>query len=107
MRKLAGPPVKSIKHSKEFREKYGKEDVFVEGERWAVHVKRKYREFEELINDFLRRSEKKLLDDGVRSNIAKSVSKNFRVLKSKSVEKLIEKDKEFAIFLRKYFERGT
>ncbi|MCK4335549.1 MAG: hypothetical protein KAW40_02370, partial [Candidatus Aenigmarchaeota archaeon] len=58
------------------------------------------------LRDFLDKSERNLLKEGVRSHIAKSISKNFVILKSKDVEKMIERNREFAVFLRKYFERG-
>ncbi|MEE9322953.1 MAG: CCA tRNA nucleotidyltransferase [Candidatus Aenigmarchaeota archaeon] len=107
VQKLVGPPVYSKRHSKEFREKYKNDKVYVEGERWAAEVRREYRNFENLLKDFLDKSEGKLLKGGVRSHIARSVSKSFRVLGSNGVEKTIEKNMEFAVFLRKYFERGV
>ena len=106
IQKLIGPPVHSKKHSKEFREKYEKDNVYIEGEKWAAEVKRKYGGFENLLRDFLDRSEKSLLKEGIRSHIAKSVSRGFVILRSKDVEKMIERNREFAVFLRKYFERG-
>ena len=106
IQKLIGPPVHSKGHSKEFRGKYEKSNVYIEGEKWAAEVKRKYRGFENLLRDFLDKSERNLLKEGVRSHIAKSISKNFVILKSKDVEKMIERNREFAVFLRKYFERG-
>ncbi|UCC91467.1 MAG: CCA tRNA nucleotidyltransferase [Candidatus Aenigmatarchaeota archaeon] len=106
IQKLTGPPVYSKKHSKDFEGKYKKDKAYIEGEKWVAEVKRKYRDFETLLRDFLDRPEKKLLKEGVRSHIARSVSRGFKILKSGDIGKLIGKDKEFAVFLRKYFERG-
>ncbi len=106
IRKVNGPPVRSAKHVKEFREKYGNK-AHIEGSRWVAEVKRKYREFGKLLESFLSRSRKKLLEDGVRSHIAEGISKGFRILKTGDVEKLIARDREFSVFLGKYFRRRT
>ncbi len=106
IQKLTGPPVYSKKHSKEFRGKYRKDKVYIKGGKWVVEVKRKCREFENLLRDFLDKSEKNLLKEGIRSHIARSVSMGFEILGKKEVEKTIERDKGFAVFIRKYFERG-
>jgi tRNA nucleotidyltransferase (CCA-adding enzyme) len=106
IRKLTGPPVSSKKHSKEFRDKYKKDDVRVEGKRWVAEVKRKYRGFGDLLEDFLDKPERSLLKEGVRSHIARSVSGGFKILKSKDVGETVGKNRDFAVFLRKYFERG-
>lgn len=105
IQKLLGPPVYSKEHSEEFKGKYKKDNVYVEGERWAVEVRRKHRDFEKLLRDFLGESEKKLLKVGVRSHIARSISRGFVILKTKDVEKIVERDREFAVFMRKYLER--
>jgi tRNA nucleotidyltransferase (CCA-adding enzyme) len=106
MQKLFGPPAASKKHSAEFVKKYGKRRVYVEGKRWVAEVGRKYRNFGRLLKDFFSRPERTLLKTGVRSHIAKSVSKGFSVLKSRDLGKAIERNREFAVFMRKYFERG-
>lgn len=106
MQRLTGPPVTSKIHSKEFTDKYRKSEVYVEDERWVAEVKRKYRHFDQLLKDFFNKPQNTLLKAGVRSHIARSVSRGFSILKSKDIEKLIKNDKELAIFLRKYFERG-
>jgi tRNA nucleotidyltransferase (CCA-adding enzyme) len=105
LRKLIGPPIYSKRHSDEFRKKYMNCNVYIEEGRWVADVKRKYRKCEVLLKGFLRKSKKILLKEGVRSYIAKSVSRGFKILKSNDVERLIEKNKDFAIFLKKYFER--
>jgi tRNA nucleotidyltransferase (CCA-adding enzyme) len=106
IQKLMGPPLSSEEHSKEFRGKYKKGKLYTEEGRWVVEVKRKYRDFGNLLKDFLGKPEKKLLKEGVRSHIAKNIPKGFEIIGLRGVEKIIERDKEFAIFLRKYFERG-
>jgi len=103
IRKLRGPPVYSKKHSKQFTEKYKESKLYVEGKMWVVEVERKYRRMEDLLNDFLERNGKDLLKDGIRSYIAKSVSKGFRILSGRDFER-VAKNREFARFLRKYFE---
>ncbi|MCK5023613.1 MAG: CCA tRNA nucleotidyltransferase, partial [Candidatus Aenigmarchaeota archaeon] len=102
--RLIGPPVASKKHADEFINKYGRKNIYTEGDKWAVTVKRKYRDFDKLLKDFLSRSNKKLLDDGIRSHIAKSMHKKFNVMKNDDIAKFID-NTSFSIFLRKYFER--
>lgn len=102
IRKLKGPPVYSKKHSKEFTEKY-KGRAQVEGKIWVAEVERKYKRVEGLLKNFLKRNEKSLLMDGLRSYVAKSVAKDFEILSGRDFERAI-KNKEFARFLRKYFE---
>lgn len=106
IQKLIGPPLSSEEHSKEFRGKYKKGKLYTEEGRWVVEVKRKYRDFGNLLKDFLSKPEKELLKEGVRSHIAKNIPKGFEIIGLRKVEKIIERDEEFAIFLRKYFERG-
>ncbi len=104
IKKITGPPTYSKRHAEEFIKKY-KGSAYIEGERWAAKDKRKYRKCDILIKAFLKKSDKKLVKDGIRSYIAKSIAKGFRVMESKDIEKQIEKNEEFAIFLRKIFER--
>jgi tRNA nucleotidyltransferase (CCA-adding enzyme) len=103
--RLNGPPVSSEKHSREFIEKYKRRNVFQENGRWSVEVKRKYMNAEELLGNFLHKPVKMLLKDGVRSYVAKGVAKRFRVLKKTDTIKLIDENHEFAVFMKKYFER--
>jgi len=104
IRKLKGPPVYSKKHSEQFTEKYKRAKTYVECKVWVAEVERKYRKLENLLKDFLKRNEKSLLMDGVRSYVAKSVAKDFEILSGRGFEKAIEKNEEFARFVRKYFE---
>jgi len=104
LRKLIGPPVHSRKHSKQFTEKYKTSKVYVEGKRWVAEVKRKYRKAEDLLRDFLRRNKRHLLNDGVRSYVAESISKGFDILTGREFERVVEKNRDFAVFLRKRFE---
>ena len=103
--KLTGPPIHSERHSEEFRGKYSGWNVYTENGRWVAEVKRKYRKVDGILTDFLKNPEKKLLNEGVRSHIAKNISKGFRILRYNETEKLIGRNAEFAIFLKKYFER--
>lgn len=105
MVKLTGPPASSEGHSAEFRKKYSKDNVCVENGRLSVEVRRKYTRLEDLLKNFLNRSEKLLVREGVRSHIAKGIAKGFVILNSRSAGKLVENNKEFSVFLRKYFER--
>jgi len=105
MTKVSGPPAGSERHAAEFRKKYGKYNVYIENGKLCVEAERKCRKLELLLKNFLKKSERQLARDGIRSYIAKSVAKGFRLLKSKDVEKLVEKNRGFSVFLRKYFER--
>ncbi|NIO22446.1 MAG: CCA tRNA nucleotidyltransferase [Candidatus Aenigmarchaeota archaeon] len=101
IRRLRGPPVHSKKHSKQFIDKYGGK-AKVEGKNWVAEIERKYRKVEILLEDFLKRSDKLLRMDGVRSHIAKSIGKDFEILSGRGFERTI-KNRDLAIFLRKYF----
>jgi tRNA nucleotidyltransferase (CCA-adding enzyme) len=104
IRKLRGPPVYSKKHSKQFTEKYKKEKAYVEGKIWVAEVNRKYRRAENLLGDFLKGNEKNLLKNGVRSYVAKGIAKDFEILSERAFERDVMKNREFARFLRRYFE---
>ncbi len=67
-----------------------------------AEIERKYRKVEILLEDFLKRSDKLLRMDGVRSHIAKSIGKDFEILSGRGFERTI-KNRDLAIFLRKYF----
>lgn len=105
-RKIIGPPVSSERHSEEFKKKYKKNGIYVEGGRWIAEVDREHRVFEGLLKDFLKRPEKRLLAEGVRSNIARSVSMGFSIIDPEGVEKLIRKNSGFAVFMKDYLEGG-
>lgn len=104
IRKVMGPPVGSQKHADEFKKKYAS-SAYIEGDRWAAEVKRKNRDCALLFKKFLKKPSKKLQNEGVRSYIAKSISNGFKILGNKKIEELIAKNKDFAVFLKKYFER--
>lgn len=103
---VRGPPIYSKKHVEEFRKKYGKK-AYIEGNRWFAEIKREYVKCTSLVKDFLKKSEKKLLVLGVRSYLAKEISKGFNILEGDKIEKLLEKNKELSVFLRSYFDKAN
>ncbi|MEM5871641.1 MAG: CCA tRNA nucleotidyltransferase [Candidatus Aenigmatarchaeota archaeon] len=106
LKKVIGPPLYSKKHSQQFIKKYGKR-TYVENDRLIAEVKRKYRKCDRLLKDFLKDDAKLLIKRGVRSYVAKSISKRFKIFKKeRDIEKIISKNIDLAIFLKKYFERN-
>jgi tRNA nucleotidyltransferase (CCA-adding enzyme) len=105
LKKLTGPPASSKRHSDEFRSKYAGRKLYIEDGKWVTTAKRKYTKAEYLISDFLKRNEKNLLNDGIRSHIAKGIVSGFKILGKNQLETLIKNNTGFSIFMRKYFER--
>jgi tRNA nucleotidyltransferase (CCA-adding enzyme) len=107
IRKVVGPPVFSKKHSKQFISKYKGGKVYVRGNIWMADVKRDLTRVDLALKHFLKRSEKKLREEGIRSYIAKSISKGFKLLNNKKILDLSERNQDFARFLRDCLEKGV
>jgi tRNA nucleotidyltransferase (CCA-adding enzyme) len=105
--RIIGPPVSSEKHSDEFKKKYGSSGIYSENGRWVATTKRKCREVEVLLRGFLKSRKKTLLQEGVRSYVAEGISGGFRLLKSDDLAKTAQRNEEFSIFVKKYFERAA
>jgi tRNA nucleotidyltransferase (CCA-adding enzyme) len=108
VQKMVGPLVFDLDDSKRFLEKH-KDAIagpYVEDKFWIAEVKRKFLTAREKIFDSLNKPLKILKAKGIPNLIAESLTKGFEVFsENEKVSKLIEKDKNFGIFLRKYFEK--
>jgi tRNA nucleotidyltransferase (CCA-adding enzyme) len=108
VQKRIGPTVFAWANSKRFLDKYSKMALtgpFVEDNFWVVEVKRKFLTAQEKLKDSLKDREKILKAKGIPSHIAKKISKKYEMFSEPNrIMKLAKKDKDFGIFLRKYFE---
>lgn len=106
--KRIGPLVFDLDDSDNFIKKYEKDVLtgpFIEGNTWCVEVERKWKDAKEKLVDSLRESEGILKAKGIPNHVAEEIAKGFEIAGIKKVEELMEKNKEFAVFLRKYFEK--
>lgn len=105
--KRIGPLVFDLDDSDNFINKYKKQCItepFIEENRWCVEIKRDWVSAKEKLIDSLNDKESILKAKGIPNYIARSISERFDVLGIEGVKKLM-KNKEFAIFMRKYFEK--
>ncbi|MEM5805637.1 MAG: hypothetical protein QXM85_00360, partial [Candidatus Aenigmatarchaeota archaeon] len=108
VQKRVGPSVFDINDSARFLKKYSKPLVgpFVEGINWVVEVKRKFITAHEKLVDTLNKSSDILRAKGIPNYIADQLVKGFNVIsENKKILKLVQKDKEFGVFLRNYFQK--
>jgi len=108
--KKIGPLVFDLDDSERFIKKY-KESLngpFVENNFWCVEVERGFTTAREKLVDSLTEKEKVLKERGVPNHIADKIAKKFDVVcENDNIMNLIKKDKNFGIFLRKYFEKES
>ena len=97
--------------SERFIKKYKGHSVagpFIEKNFWSVEVKRKFVSAREKLKDSLKEKMSVLKAKGIPSYIAEQVVKKFNIIyESEKIMKLIKKDENFGIFLRKYFEKES
>ncbi len=107
VRRIVGPRTHVKRHSESFLKKYrplGRILVDDEG-RWVAEVPRKWKQAEAKMRDSLSDSLKVLREKGIPSYVAKSVSKDFRLLKLDGILKLVKRKKETGGFIMEYFEK--
>jgi tRNA nucleotidyltransferase (CCA-adding enzyme) len=111
VRKHVGPSIFDESGSKNFVKKYKGRAVagpFVEGQYWVVELNRKFRTAEEQLKSSLGDSVKILKAKGIPSHIATSIAKKYTlVTDTNKIIAISKKDKNFGIFLRDYFEKGS
>ncbi|MBN2043240.1 MAG: CCA tRNA nucleotidyltransferase [Candidatus Aenigmarchaeota archaeon] len=105
IKKLRGPPLFSKVHSKQFREKYKNEKLFVEEDFWVAFTERKWTSARDSLKEFLGKSAKKLMEDGIRSYVATAISSGFDLLGKERIFSFSGKNQDFAVFLKEYLER--
>jgi len=108
IRKLQGPGVFAKERVDEFRKKYerlGK--VWVEDGVWVAQVPRAFTQAAPKLRDSLSDREDQLLAKGIASYIAGSIAaRGFDVMEEKAALRHASKGSQFALFLKKYLEKG-
>jgi len=109
--KRVGPMVFDLDDSERFIKKYKGCSVagpFIEKNFWCVEVKRKFVSAREKLKDSLKEKVRVLKVKGIPSYIAEQIVKKFNIIyESEKIMKLIKKDENFGIFLRRYFEKES
>lgn len=103
---MIGPPVFSLKNSKDFLEKYKKPlfGPYVDGHNWVIEKQRTYRNAGEAVENFLGVNAEKLMLNGIPEEIAKKISRPW-IIEHEDFWKMAANNKQFSCFLReKYFE---
>jgi tRNA nucleotidyltransferase (CCA-adding enzyme) len=111
VQKRFGPKIFDLDDSQRFLEKYKDKALagpFIENNFWVVEIKRKFLTAREKLNDTLKEREDILKAKGIPSYIAEQLVKGFEIFSETSkIMEIMEKDKNFGIFLRKYFEKES
>jgi len=109
VQKRIGPLVTDLDDSQRFLEKYKTNTLngpYIENDFWVVEVNRKFITAREKILDTLTKNVKILEEKGIPNFIAKEISKNYEVFsESDKALSLIKINKNFGIFLKKFFEK--
>lgn len=107
VQKKVGPEVFDADDSKRFLEKYMGMTIngpFVEGNNWVVEVRRKFMTAREKLADSLRANAVILRAKGIPNHIADQIVKGFELIfDSDGIMGVVKKDREFGVFLKKYF----
>jgi len=105
IKKLIGPPTFSKKHSDEFTKKYkDKGRIWVEGKNLVTEVKRQFTDAEKFVEHSLGVKKNILLQKGIASHVAESLSKDFSLLTDRMIMKKADGSSGFAFFLSDYFK---
>jgi tRNA nucleotidyltransferase (CCA-adding enzyme) len=106
VQKMFGPPVFDLDDSKRFLEKHANDITYVEENRWVAEVKREFLTAKAKLEDSLKQPLDILLAKGIPNHIAERIVHGFDVLNDKeSIMKVVERNADFGIFLRKFFEK--
>ncbi|MDD3420735.1 MAG: CCA tRNA nucleotidyltransferase [Methanocellales archaeon] len=95
IKKHIGPPVESSVHSEKFKAKYTKS--YIKDGRYVAEIPRKYTKAKNLLLSQLQMC-------GLGKNVSEAIDEGYRVLKNKQIAQI--EDREFRIFLRKFFKKG-
>ncbi|MCX8179360.1 MAG: CCA tRNA nucleotidyltransferase [Candidatus Aenigmarchaeota archaeon] len=105
--KIIGPPIFDEKNAKNFALKH-KNDVvagpYVEDNFWVIECYRKWTSAKAKLVDSISEKEEILLAKGIPNFIAKQLSLSFEVGSIEEIKKYLRKNKDFGVFMRKYFE---
>ena len=109
IQKRIGPKVFDMDDSKRFLKKYtdGQTTLsgpFVEGDNWVVETQRRFMTARDKIADSLKDDVKILQAKGIPNHIAKQIAKGFEIISESSrMAELAKEDRNFGIFMRRYF----
>ena len=111
VQKRVGPLVFDADDSKRFLEKYkpiALSGPFIERNFWVVEIRRRFLTAREKLLDSLQKPLKILKAKGIPNYIAEQVAKRFEIiLETEKIMKLVKKDENFGVFLRRYFEKES
>lgn len=111
IQKRIGPKVFDADDSKRFLDKYKKLAIngpFVENAYWVVELRRKFLTARDKLNDTLKEKRKILEAKGIPTYIAAQISKKIEIISdNEKIMQLVKKDKDFGVFLRRYFEKES
>jgi len=105
--KIIGPWVFDEKNAKNFAIKHKNDAIagpYIEDNYWVVEVYRKWTSARIKLIDSISEDEKTLQAKGIPNFIAQQLSKSFKVLSADELKKYL-KNKDFAAFMRSYFEK--
>ncbi|MEM7821600.1 MAG: CCA tRNA nucleotidyltransferase [Candidatus Aenigmatarchaeota archaeon] len=108
VQKRVGPKVFDLDDSQRFLEKYKNAlaGPFIENNFWVAEIRRKFLTAREKLQDSLKETEDVLKAKGIPNYIASQLVKGFEIFSETSrIVEIMEKDKNFGVFLRKYFEK--
>ena len=94
IKKHIGPPVESSMHSEKFKAKYV--SPYIQDGRYVAEIPREYTKVKDLLLSQLQTC-------GLGKNVSEAIGNGYRVLKNMQIAKI--DDKEFRIFLRKFFKK--
>jgi len=108
IQKRVGPKVFDSDDSKRFVEKYKELNPFVEGDNWVVEIRRRFLTAREKLKDSLMESIDILKAKGIPNYIAAQIAKGFEIFSENDrIMELVNKNNNFGVFLRKYFEKES
>lgn len=110
VQKRTGPSVFDANDSARFLEKYKNplNGPFTESVNWVVEVNRRFLTAHEKLVDSLKKNAEILKAKGIPNYIAEQLAKGFDIIHDeKKLMQLIEKDKNFGVFLRNYYKKES
>ena len=111
IQKKIGPEVFDLDDSRRFLEKYKNLAVngpFIENKNWVVEINRKFRTAREKLFDSLSVDVSILKAKGIPGHIAEQVAKGFEIISDvERIIEIVERYKDFGVFLRSYFKKES
>lgn len=109
VQKRVGPKIFDLDDSERFIEKYKGQALagpFVEDNFWVVEVRRRFLAAREKLFDSLNKGIEILKAKGIPNYIAEQIAKKFEIIsENERIMDLVKKDRNFGIFLKRYFEK--